>query len=405
MPSVAPKLLPTTKLSIKVLCATKEALLIPESSSTPFDLPASKSPEPAPAEPTPEPAKPRRSRWPLIIGLLLLLIAGAVSGGIWYRKEQIRKWKWEAIVMPERTARVPERWDVQELSERLTKSRKVRDRETFLEAAQQTGLTEVAPGGYILPAKAGPLELATIFKAPPSLTKVTFPEGWTCQRIADRLTARGFINAGGLKIIAYPPGTVVSPTEGRWFPDTYLLPIRGTAPQLAARMNERFREVMASLPRPFPIGANGKRMTENEIIILASIIERETSVPEERPIVAGVLYNRLRDGMRLQCDATVQYARERAKAIGQLKEGHKSRLLYSDIRAVEDSPYNTYKIKGLPPGPICNPGEAALYAAARPRASKYFYYVMSPAQGQHRFAEDYQTHLRNVRLYRQELKQ
>jgi UPF0755 protein len=345
--------------------------------------------------------------WPWLVALLLIL-GGGVYGGIWWRNEKIRQWKWEAIVMPERVARVPEEWTASELAERLTKSRKVRDEDTFLEAAQQVGLQNVAPGGYVLPAKAGPRELATIFKAPPSLMKVTFPEGWTCGRIADRLAARNFAGAVELRRLAYPANSVVSPWEGRWFPDTYLLPIKGSAKQLASRLNERFREVVASLPRPFPIGANGKRLTENEVIILASIIERETNVATERPLVAGVLINRLQRGMRLQCDATVQYARERAKAAGLLETGHKSRLMFSDIDAVEASPYNvfnTYAIKGLPPAPISNPGEAALFAAARPQASKYLYYVMSPQLGRHRFATDYAGHQRNVRLYRQELKQ
>jgi UPF0755 protein len=337
--------------------------------------------------------------------LALLMIGGSIYGAIWWRNEKIRRWKLAAIVIPERLARVPEVWDVTELAGRLKETGKIRDRETFLEAAQQVGLRKTAPGGYLLPAQAGPVEVAKIFAAPPTHVKVTFPEGWTCGRMVDRLVARKFSGAAGLRQIAYPAGRDISPVEGRWFPETYWMPIRGTAQQLAKQLNERHQEVVSMLPKTFPTGADGKRLTQSEVITLASIVERESSLPEERPLVAGVLLNRLRKGMRLQCDATVQYARERAKAAGQLESGHKSRLLFSDIRDVEKSPYNTYEIKGLPPGPICNPGEVSLFAVARPKASPYFYYVMSPAQGKHRFSVDYAGHLRNVRLYKQELKQ
>lgn len=349
-------------------------------------------------------ARPRRARWPWVVGFMLVLLGAGAAGGIWWRNEQIRLWKWEAIVMPELSARVPEEWPVEELAERLKETRKIRDRETFLEAAAQTKLRRVAPGGYILPAKAGPLELAKIFAAPPGLVKVTFPEGWTGERMAARLEARDFTHARELRRLIYPPQQTVSPWEGRLFPETYWLPQRGKAPQLVSQMNDRFKTVTQGLPRPFPIGAGGKRLTLDEVVTLASIVERETSVPDERPIVAGVLINRLQKGMRLQCDATVQYALERAQASGQLPTGRQSRLRFRDIDAVQLSPYNTYKIKALPPGPICNPGEAALFAAAKPKASKYLFYVMSPRLGHHRFAEDFAGHSENVRLYRKELR-
>jgi UPF0755 protein len=195
---------------------------------------------------------------------------------------------------------------------------------------------------------------------------------------------------------------MVSPWEGRLFPDTYYLPRNGKAAQLASRLQERHREVMATLPRPFPEGYQKKPLTPDEVVILASLVERETSVPEERALIAGVLLNRLRIHMRLQCDATVQYARQRAAALGQVQVGHKERLLFRDIREVEKSPFNTYKIAGLPPGPICNPGKAALEAAARPKASEYLYYTMSPKLGRHRFAKTFEEHKHNNRLAKME---
>jgi UPF0755 protein len=346
-------------------------------------------------------AEPRKkSSAALKIMLVLVLLASAAGGAFWWRQEQVRRWKWEPIAMPEPMARVPEEWPVTTLAERLEKTKKVRDAATFLEAASQVGLTKVALGGYRLPNKAGPLDLAKIFKRGPELFEVTFPEGWTISQMADRLAARKFSGAEELRQLAYPPKSPLSPWEGRLFPDTYFLPQHGTGKQLLQRLNDRFKEVFAKLPPPFPRGADGKPLTATEVVTLASLVERETFVPEERPLVAGVLLNRLREKMRLQCDASVQYAFVRAAA--QAGEGHKERLLYSDLKI--DSPYNTYLHNGLPPGPICNPGEASLLAAARPKASKYLFYVMSPKLRRHRFAVTFSEHQHNIALARDERK-
>jgi UPF0755 protein len=346
--------------------------------------------------------KVKRSRGTKVLILVALLLLGAMAM-VKRKRDQEQRWRWASIVMPERSARVPEEWTPPELAERLKASRKIRHEGTFLEAARAVKLEAVEPGGYQLPAKATPLQLAQLFKEGPTLEKVTFPEGFTASRIADRLAARGFSSAPELKRLAYPPGSRVSPIEGRWFPETYWLPRNGTAPEIAKILQERHREVLAKLPKPYPIGAGGKRLSEAEVVTLASIVERESRSNEERPVVAGVLLNRLKKGMPLQCDATVQYALERARESGQLASGRKEQLLYRDIDAVADSPYNTYKIAGLPPGPICSPGQRSLEAAARPKSHDYLYYVMSPALGEHRFSSDYSEFLRHKRQYKREL--
>ena len=334
--------------------------------------------------------------------IFALVVIAAILIFVQYEREKNRQWRWASIPMPERTATVPKDWNIVTLGDALERSGKVRHSGTFVEAAGLAKLERVTAGEYELPARATPLELAKIFAAPPTIFKVTFPEGFTCRQIAARLQARNFKNAESLRLMAYPPDQDISPQEGYWFPATYEMSINASAASLAHDMCVRFRQSLDALPKPYPIGADKKRLTENELITLASIVERETSVPEERAIIAGVLLNRLRTGMRLQCDATVQYARQRAKARGDLEQGRKTRLNIADTRI--DSIYNTYKIKGLPPSPICNPGEAALLAAARPKSSDYFFYVMSPAQGKHRFAKTFEEHSHNVRLYRQELK-
>ena len=340
-------------------------------------------------------------RW-IAPALLLLVASGAL--GLWeWQQASRRRWKEEPILMPERTARVTGNWTARVLAERLKASRKLRDVPTFLAAAQQVGLTRAEPGGYALPAKAGPLQLAKIFSQPPSLSKVTFPEGWTAMQMSRRLAANKFAAAQEFKRLAYPASAPVSPLEGRLFPDTYLLPRRASAQQLAARLKDRFREAAAAMPTPLPKGEKGQRLSLLQAVTLASLVERETSVAAERPIVAGVLLNRLRKGMRLQCDASVQYARQRAAMAGALAPndpGHKARLLWSDLKF--PSPYNTYLHAGLPPGPICNPGQDALIAAALPRASPYFFYVMSPKLNRHRFARTFEEHKRNIRLAKAE---
>jgi UPF0755 protein len=372
----------------------------PDASAPDASAPDASAPDASAPVETEAPARRSWFRpWMAVLGGVL----PRLGAGLWWQmRERARwqEWRWGAIEMPEDVARVPAEWTAKTLAERLQKSGKVHDAAAFREAAAQVNLQLVQPGAYPLPKKAGPLELAKIFNQPPPLVKVTFPEGWTASRMANRLEANHFDHAGDFRVAAYPPGQVVSPWEGRLFPDTYYLLRRGSAAGLMEPMKKRYREIVATLPRPFPAGPQGKPLSLEEVTTLASLVERETSVAEERPLIAGVLLNRLRTGMRLQVDATVQYARERAAAQGQLATGHKERLLLSDLKIV--SPYNTYRNKGLPPGPICNPGEAALRAAARPKSSEYLFYVMSPELGRHRFARTFAEHRHNIALARQE---
>ena len=122
----------------------------------------------------------------------------------------------------------------------------------------------------------------------------------------------------------------------------------------------------------------------HEVVTLASIVEEEAKVDKERPLIAGVLLNRLWAGMKLQCDATVQYALPQRK----------SRLTHEDLRI--QSPYNTYLHKGLPPGPICNPGLASLRAALRPAETQYLFYV-ARGDGTHIFCRTYQEHVAAIK--------
>lgn len=176
--------------------------------------------------------------------------------------------------------------------------------------------------------------------------------------------------------------------EGELLPETYSFELGASRNsiilQARAAMQKALEEVWASRDSSLPL------KDVNELLTLASIIEKETGVPEERPLVASVFLNRLKKGMRLQTDPTVIYA---------ITEGETSfgrSLKRADLKI--DSPYNTYMNYGLPPGPICNPGREALMAAACPQQSDYLYFV-ADGKGGHRFARSLNEHNRNVKAW------
>ena len=176
--------------------------------------------------------------------------------------------------------------------------------------------------------------------------------------------------------------------EGELLPETYSFELGASRNsiilQARSAMQKALEEVWASRDSSLPL------KDVNELLTLASIIEKETGVPEERPLVASVFLNRLKKGMRLQTDPTVIYA---------ITEGETSfgrSLKRADLKI--DSPYNTYLNYGLPPGPICNPGREALMAAARPQQSDYLYFV-ADGKGGHRFARSLNEHNRNVKAW------
>jgi UPF0755 protein len=329
----------------------------------------------------------KRARWPLFLLLAILIAGGGFAYNFQRKREALRKYNWAQIVLPERLARVPAEWSASTLGQRLEKSRKIRDAATFKEAAEQVGLESVLPGSYLLPKTAGPLDLARAFKVGPTHQDVTFPEGFTVRQIAARLEKNGFV--GGAALAKAPAPSL----EGKLFPDTYTLPIKGTGTQLESAMMARWQEQMKKLPRPFPTVA-GKALSEMQVVTLASLVEREAASNAEMPVVAGVMLGRLRRPMRLQIDASVQYAR--------LMSGleHKPRLLFADLEI--DSPYNTYLHAGLPPAPICNPGAAALRAAVRPQNTNALFYVYSPKIKRHIFAATFEQHKHNIAVTRQE---
>jgi UPF0755 protein len=169
--------------------------------------------------------------------------------------------------------------------------------------------------------------------------------------------------------------------EGYLFPDTYRVARKDRAPDVVAAMVRRFHQAAHSIELSSDV---------HRIVTMASIVEKETAVPEERPLVAGVFYNRLAQRMALDTDPSVIYA-------ALLADRYRGTIYASDLKY--SSPYNTYRNPGLPPGPISNPGKDALLAAMHPERTDYLYFV-SDNQGHHRFSRTLEEHQRNVAEYR-----
>ncbi len=219
---------------------------------------------------------------------------------------------------------------------------------------------------------------------------VTVPEGFNIFDVAGAVEASGLATKDDFLAAARKDVKLVADLdphaqtlEGYLFPDTYHFQRLETANQMAATMVKRFRREAQQL---------GLSANSHSVVTMASLVEKETPVPAERPMVASVLNNRLMQGMPLMTDPTVIYA-------AMLQNRYRGAIYQSDLQA--KSEYNTYQHTGLPPGPICNPGVAALTAAMHPATSKYLYFVADPAaQGHSRFAATLEEHNRNVQAYR-----
>jgi UPF0755 protein len=222
----------------------------------------------------------------------------------------------------------------------------------------------------------------------------TVREGETIFDIAHDLEAGKFMTAPEFLKAAQNPELIhdIAPDaktlEGFLYPATYNLPRHPAAVELTAEMVKKFKEEWARIGATAEI-APASGLT-GHVVTLASLVERETPKPEERPLVAGVFEKRLSKNMRLQCDPTVIYAMEQVNQ-------YKGTLTGADLQF--DSPYNTYQHGGLPPGPVGNPGEASLRAAMAPAKTEFLYFVAN-TQGGHFFAATLEEHNHNVTKYR-----
>lgn len=251
--------------------------------------------------------------------------------------------------------------------------------------------------------QAGQYELPTGLTAPDALdallgsgpilefVTVTFPEGSWLVDFAEVLDEQTSISGekflelttgGGMPSDLRPEG--IDTMEGLLFPSTYQLVEKDTAKSVARRLARELEEQLAEIDLS---AAEAAGFDAYEVVIIASMVEAEARLDEERPKVARVIYNRLEQGMPLGIDATVLYA------LGE----HKEVLTRSDLAV--DSPYNTRIVAGLPPTPIGAPGRASLEAAANPAAGPWLYYVLADCEGHHAFSESYDEFLRNKAAY------
>ena len=287
---------------------------------------------------------------------------------------------------------IPEGATTSDIAELLEGKNVIRSGFAFRLAVRVRGLgSSIEAGQYALQTNMRLGEALDILEAgpiPEETFTVTIPEGLRLEQVADRvsddlgLDGKRFLSAAESGEFALPPylpeGSET--VEGFLFPKTYEFVTDVTEDQVIERLLEQFGDEAGTLEwgRAERLG-----LDPYEVVIVASLIEREARLDEERPKVASVIYNRLREEMLLQIDATVEYA---------LPE-HKNRLTYEDYEY--PSPYNTYLNPGLPPTPIASPSLASLHAALNPAKTDFlFYLVVDPGTGKHEFAETYQEFLR-----------
>jgi UPF0755 protein len=310
-----------------------------------------------------------------------------------------------------------------QIAQRLEEAGLIRDANIFRVLLRVQGVdTQLEVGDYQLRRNMSMAEIMAVLQHGRVATvTVTIPEGWRAEQIAELLKAHGLADPDEfLRLVrgeaGFEPSTgpstgsgrgsgqpyaflsdqpaSVTSLEGYLFPDTYELQADATAVDVLNRMlatfDERFTEEMRQQARQ-------QGLSIHEAVTLASIVEREAQVPDERALISGVFHNRIKADMHLNADPTIQYALGYQADAGQW---WKRPLYLEDL--TYDSPYNTYIYTGLPPGPICNPGLAALKAAVEPQATTYYYFVANDVagDGSHAFATTLEEHNANINKYR-----
>ena len=246
-------------------------------------------------------------------------------------------------------------------------------------------------GYYIFPAKVSYYKIYKILiTGKQRLIKFTIPEGFNLYQIAELLEKKGLFKREEFLNFCFNKKKIQKflnngiSLEGYLFPDTYIIAKATTIENVVKIMNDNFKKkVVNKLYFDFI----RSKLSLNQVVILASIIQKETYYKKEMPIIASVFFNRLNRNMRLQSDPTVIY--------GLWKE-FKGKLTREDLNRF--TPYNTYKIYGLPPTPICNPGFYAIYSVLHPAKTNYLYFV-STNKGYHVFSENYKEHLLKIKMY------
>jgi len=234
--------------------------------------------------------------------------------------------------------------------------------------------------------------ISILEKGQEKLIKYTIPEGFDIEKIAERLSDLNLVNKDEFLDLALKRGNEFDfkfsseikngNLEGFLFPDTYLIS-EPDAKKVILQMLSGFENIF---DEKMIVRAKELNMSVKDVVTLASIVEREAQLDEERPIIASVFLNRLKAGWNLEACSTVEYVVKKAAPV----------LTLTDLQI--DSPYNTYKYAGLPPTPICSPGKSSMVAVLYPADTEYFYFV-SKGDGSHAFGKTFSEHQRNIEKY------
>jgi UPF0755 protein len=323
--------------------------------------------------------------------LVLLVLTAGTAAALLYRRVN---GPYRGYPGTEQFVEIPQGAGSGAIGDRLIAAGVIRDRPTYRAALWMSGNgRRLKAGEYRFDRAMTPFEaLDKIARGDVYVITITFPEGLSIAEMAKIFEAHGigpataFIRAAKDVSPIHELDPAATDLEGYLFPETYSLPRKTDAAKLVRLMAARFERVFSPELRQ---AAAVHNLSVRQAVTLASIVEKESARGDERPMVAAVYQNRLRIGMALQCDPTVIYALQRA--------GNYSGNLRREDLAI-DSPYNTYRYPGLPPGPIASPGRGSLEAAVNPAAADFLYFV-SRNDGSHAFARTLDEHNRNVQKF------
>ena len=307
----------------------------------------------------------------LVLGLLAAI---AIAGGLWF----IQGWNGAGPAKQPTAVVIPRGASLPRAAEILERAGVIESSSRFVFQAKLFGGGTIKAGEYEFPARASHAEVLALLRAGKTLQRlVTVPEGMPSVLVWERL-----MKAPALT------GEVPVPEEGSVLPDSYSYQRGESRAAVLARMQAAMAKTLAALwPKRSPLTVV---KDPRQAVILASIVEKETAKSAERPMVAGVYSNRLRQGIKLDADPTVIYPVTKGKPLGR-------RILQSELRAVNG--YNTYAMAGLPAGPIANPGRASLQAVLNPAQTQALYFV-ADGSGGHVFANTLAEHSANVEKWR-----
>jgi UPF0755 protein len=342
-----------------------------------------------------EDRKRRRRRFVAVgVVLVLLILPFVIATGWFYFQVEPRGAEGETVQVT-----IEDGWSTGEVGSALAQADVVGSAFAFRVWATVTGAGPFDAGTYTFRTNMGDRAAANVLKVgpprePQTSATLLIPPGLTLNQIADRVgqlpghsrdTFLQVANSGIVRSKYQPPG--VSSLEGFLFPDTYFIGADEDDGDIVQRLVTRFDEIGDRVGLANAAATNG--LTPYQTLVAASLIQTETKLTEDAPLISAVIRNRLRDGMPLQIDSTLCFAKGGCPPVP------------TNADKAIDSPYNTYKISGLPPGPISSVTEANLRAAINPANVSYKYYVLSDSNGKHAFADTLAQHEANVRAARQ----